>query len=583
MWQKAAQRIPDPPRLSWAADQPWVAEPTEWGPRHRRRTTVGGLLKITRHRILILVVIADILLVALLWRVTHPARGRVDDRVGLIPAYDEQQYGRYLDQVQSESGIDIRIALVPDTRGRPPEQYALALMRDLGVGRETGGRGLLILYDTLARSMRIEVGPKLEGILPDAFVGYLMREHVDAFFGAGRPELGLRTTLFMIHWRIRMARLGEEYDPSFEEYVRDVRRLGAGGGASGRIALDSGLARLINRTGDTAASGYFRPQPSVEAAYLRHQEWLALGGGQMDVPLFTPASRTFLQQRLPLSPAFNAYLLAGEYGRRYQVDRRGDLAMVFYTDDPFLSPKFFRRTPEGWQMDVVAEVANSQETVGFWWTWRLRVSGDDFSRVFADRYTPMNVPGVPDYYRVAGGDNRALTIRGTADPVASELDPGADPVVMPSLDALPGVEWLTVRQAAERIQGARGQPSIVLLYGTWNEQTRGQFPEIVRLARFCRERGMEFLAFQKDASYRAIADFPGFPRRHDAPFPALQLYPWRSGLLDATMGELGIRVGTRWSPPLVAVLDRDGRVVWQAQGVTDWEAVAATAAGLVPD
>ena len=36
-------------------------------------------------------------------------------------------------------------------------------MRDLGIGRETGARGLLILYDTLARAMRVEVGPRLEG------------------------------------------------------------------------------------------------------------------------------------------------------------------------------------------------------------------------------------------------------------------------------------------------------------------------------------------------------------------------------------------------------------------------------------
>jgi len=527
-----------------------------------------------RRSVLLLVLAFDVLLVALLWRATRRPPGRVNDQVGLIPAYDERQYSAYLDQVQSESGIDIRIALVPEGTGQSPEQFALATMRELGIGRETGGRGLLILYDTLAHTMRIEVGPKLEGILPDAFVGYLMREHVDAFFGAGRPELGLRTTLFMIHWRIRMARLGEEYDPSFEEYVRDVRRLTSGGGASGRVALDSGFAGFINRTGDTAASKYFRPQPTVEAAYRRHQEWLALAGGQVDVPLFTSGSRTYLQ-RLPLSPAFNAYLLAGQYGHRYKVDERGDLAMLYYTDDPFLSPKFFRRTPAGWQMDIVAEVANSQETTGFWWTWRLRVSGDDFSRIFADRYTPMRVPGVDDYYRVAGGDNRALAIRGAAGSVVSELDRGADPGVIPSPDALPGVEWLTVREAAERIRGVRGRPSVVLLYGTWNEQTREQFPDIVRVARYCRERGIEFLAFQTDASHRAIADFPEFLRRHDAPFPALQLYRWRSGLLDGTMGELGIHVGGRWQPPLVALLDRDGRVVWQAQGVTDWAAVQA--------
>jgi uncharacterized protein len=536
-----------------------------------------------RRTVIVLVLVLDVLLVALFWRTTAGPPRKVDDRVGIIPAFDERKYNEYLVQVQSESGIDVRIALVPDTRGQPLEQFALRAMRELDVGRETGGRGLLIVYDTLAHAMRIEVGPKLEGILPDAFVGYLMREHVDAFFGGGRPELGLRTTLFMVHWRIRMARLGEEYDPSFEEYMRDVRRLASGGGASGRIARDSGVAGFINTSGDAAASAYFLPQPSVEAAYRRHHEWLAMGGGQVDVPLFTPASQTYLR-RLPMSPAFNAYLLATEFGRRYTVDQRGDLAMLYYTDDPFLSPKFFRRTADGWQMDVFAEVANSQEAAGFWYTWRLRVSGDDFSRVFADRYTPMAVPGVDDFYRVAGGDNRALTIRGNASPVESELHrPKPAGARSPPDSGAVAVEYLTVREVAERVRNARGRPAVVVLYGTWNEQTRGQFSEIVRVARSCREQGVEFLAFQKDANPRAVADLPVLLARHRAPFPPLQLHPWRSGLLDATMGELGIRVGRQWRPPLVAVLDRDGRVVRQAQGVTDWEAVQAACRSVAGD
>jgi uncharacterized protein len=528
------------------------------------------------RRIVLLIVLSAVLIVALFWPVISGTSPHLDDRVGLIPKTDEVQYNRYLEWVQSESGIDIRIVLAPDSRGSTPEQFALATMRDLKIGRQTGARGLLILYDTLARAMRVEVGPKLEGILTDAFVGYLMREHLDAFFNSGRPELGLRTTLFMIHWRIRTARLGKEYDPSFEEYIRDVRRLASGGGASGARDTGPGAARLINRSGDTAAALHFRPKPSVEAAYRLQQEWLALGGGQVDVPLFTPASRKYLLG-LPLSPALNEYLLAAEYGRSYLVDERGDLAMLYYTDDPFLSPKFFRRTLEGWQIDVVAGVRNSQEVVGMWYTWRLRVSGDDFSRLFADLYTPMLIPGTDHFYRVAGGDNRALTIRGTSKNVESEFGSNRITGAESLTDGVPGVEYLTVRRAAERIRGARGRPTVVLLYGIWNEQTQRQLPGIVRVARTCRKRGIDFLAFHTDYLPRAIEALPDTLRKYGAPFPTVQLYRWRSGMLDATMNELGIRVGLSWRPPLVAVLDREGEVVWQAQGVTDWTAVEKTA------
>ena len=532
-----------------------------------------------RRVVLLLLLGIDLLILLVLWPSLRGPTRRVDDQVDLIPAADERQYNKYLDWVENESGIDIRIVLAPTIGGQAPEQFALAAMRDLGVGRRTGGRGMLVLYDTSARTMRIEVGPKLEGILPDAFLGYLVRQHLDPVFGAGRPELGLRTTLFMLHWRIRLARLGEEYDPSFEEYLRDVRRVAVGGGASGAVATGRATARLAGAAGDTALSARFRPQPTVEEAYRLQEEWLALGCRDVNVPLYTPASREHLRT-LPLSPAFCSYLLATEYRRTYKVDERGDLALLYYVDDPFVSPHFLRHTREGWQMDIVAEVRNTQEAVGTWYTWRLRVSGDDFSQVFADLYTPMRMPGADDFYRVAGGDNRALVIRGRSAPVESELAAGTRPKAASITDGVPGVEYLTVRQAAERIRGAKGRAAVVLLYRTWNDQTRGQFGEIARVARTCRERGVEFLAFHTDPHPRAVDGLPALLRRHDAPFPAVQLYQWRSGMLDGTMAPLGINVGMSWLAPLVAVLDRDGNVVWQEQGVTDWGAVERVAAGV---
>jgi hypothetical protein len=231
---------------------------------------------------------------------------------------------------------------------------------------------------------------------------------------------------------------------------------------------------------------------------------------------------------------------------------------------------------------MAAEVANTQETVGFWYTWRLRVSGDDFSRVFADRYTPMLMPGtgVYDFYRVAGGDNRALVIRGNARTVESELAPNTVPAAESYTDGVAGVEYLTIRQAAKRIRAAKGAPAVVLLYGTWNEQTQGDLPDIVRAARTCRDHGIAFLAFHTDNLPRAMDTLPLLLRQHDAPFPAVQLYRWRSGMLDGTLAPLGIRVGRSWSPPLVAVLDDQGAVVWQSQGVRDWAAVERIAAGL---
>ena len=530
-----------------------------------------------RRKVLLAVALLDLLILAAAWRWHRDVEpNRVVDRVGLISAAEQRSYNFFLEQMHRESGIDLRIVLVPTVGNSTPEQFALATMRELGIGQGSGRRGLLIVYDALARTMRVETGPKLEGILPDAFVGYLMREHLDPFFKDGSPDLGLRTTLFMIHWRVRMARLGEEYDPSFEAYVRDVRRLAAGGGASARMLASGSRTGFINRWADSAAKAFFRPQPTVEEAYRRHLEWLALGGGQVDVPLFTKESQQFYE-RLPLSPAFNAYILATEYGRSFAIDERGALAMLFYTDDPLLSPKFFRRTPAGWQMDVWAEVINSQETVGFAYTWRLIVSGDEFSWAFADRYMEMKVPDITDYFRVAGGDNRTLPIGSARLPVASEEVMPQSRGPQPAISRGPGVpslQWITVDDAAARIRAARGHPAVVLLYAIWNDQALDAMPAIVRAAERCRSAGAEILAFQTDQEWRAVSQLPGRLAAERAPWPPLQIRQWPSGHFAATMGPLGIGIGkSSFLPPLVAVFDRNGSVVWQEQGVTRWDAV----------
>jgi hypothetical protein len=191
----------------------------------------------------------------------------------------------------------------------------------------------------------------------------------------------------------------------------------------------------------------------------------------------------------------------------------------------------------------------------------------------------MDVFGADDFYRVAGGDNRPLVIKGGADAVESEL--ASRPRRAPSADSKPGaIEQLTVFEVADRIRKIRGRPGLVLLYNTRNPDARAQFADIVRVAEECRSRGIEVLAFHVPEDSSTVAGLDGFLARHAAPFPPLLIYGWRPGLLDATMAGLGIQIGQRWANPLVALLDQSGQVVWQAQGVTDWSAVQAAIEGL---
>jgi hypothetical protein len=277
-------------------------------------------------------------------------------------------------------------------------------MRTLGVGERDDRRGVLILADRESQQFRVEVGQGLEGVLPDAFMSYLVNEHVATLFRAGDPNIGIRLLLFMIHRRIREAILGEEYDPRPVIFIREPHRLAAGAGASTWAPLDTQYQAFLTSPTDSIAATYFVPQPTPEAAHLRYLELLALPRFYPDVSLFTPESRRYMAS-LPMSRAFMAYLLYGMIGHQTKVDVRGDLALVYYTDTPFISPHYLARGPDGWQIDIMAEMRNSLEVTGGKYTWLVRDSGDEFSRRFADRTIKIG-----KWHRIRGGDNRALRI-----------------------------------------------------------------------------------------------------------------------------------------------------------------------------
>ncbi|HEX9754157.1 MAG TPA: hypothetical protein VGA42_00540, partial [Gemmatimonadales bacterium] len=370
---------------------------------------------------------------------------------------------------------------------------------------------------------------------------------------AGNPSLGLRVTLFILHAHLRRAALGEEYDPRAADYIEDRRRLATGGGASASMPDTGSLGGFRTWVTTAEAKQRFVPQPTVEEAYRLWLEWLLSGGLEADVGLFTEQSRAYLVNR-GTTPAFTDLLLFLEYGHDHRIMVRGDLALLYFTDDPLLCPHFFRRNAEGWQMDMMAEVRNTRNYAGGAWSWGLVERDDDFTRTFIDRYTAIG-----SLLRVAGGDDRPIPIH------AAEVARWA---TQPEAREAPGVERITVTEAAERIAAVEGKPAVILLYPISDQRTQRLFPAIVQFARRCQALGVEVLAFSMDENWDpAVWELASFLREHEAPFPPIHLYRWPKGQLTRAMAPLGIHIDSTWRPPLVAVRDRDRRVVAQVDGI----------------
>jgi uncharacterized protein len=358
---------------------------------------------------------------------------RFIDEAGFIDDYNARMMEVQLQSIYNESGVDLRFIIAREISG-DLETYALRRARELGVGRDADKRGLLFVYDLSSpQRMRIEVGTGLEAIFPDGFAGYLMREQTAAFLAAGDRVIGLKMTLRVVLQRLREAALGRAYNPRVLAYITDSVRLAAGGGATaaGRVGRDLWSQQLGPAPMDVRAR--FGPQPTVAAAHTRYLEALRDGHLQPDLPLYTPGTHAVLR-RFPMTPPFRDLILFSEYGHSYTIVQRGDLAILFFTTTPLVSAHLFRRSPAGWQLDIDAEIRDTQEFVGAAYTWGMRLSGDDYTRAFADLYADCGpILGLDKkatgrrLLRPARGDNRRLPTRKGGFPASCDREAATQP------------------------------------------------------------------------------------------------------------------------------------------------------------
>jgi uncharacterized membrane protein YgcG len=328
------------------------------------------------------------------------------DRAGVIPLQDLPRFEQYMRWIMRESGVDVRFVFLPDTGGKSIELLAAELMDQLQIGGRTGHeRGVLLLYDMQGRRLKVEVGYGLEGWLPDAFVNYLVQDHARMFFSSGDLSLGLRLMLRLLQHRIREAVIGNDFDPRALDKIQPLSHLSGGAGVSAAMGLRDGAAAAPPAAAVDPMA--FPAGNSPTDAYYRYLDWLSRWPNSPQVELFTPDSRNYLAS-LHISPAYAEFILLAEYGKHFQVVERGDLALLYFTDTPFVSPHFFVRQDGSWRMDLAAEVRDTREHVGGEYTWAYRGENDNYTRTFGDLLTTLK-----GYRRIRDGDNRALTIRGS--------------------------------------------------------------------------------------------------------------------------------------------------------------------------
>lgn len=378
------------------------------------------------HWIMIIIGIASILIGYRLWekdRSYHEIHHRIltnnprepihhiyDHAHVLFPDYYERRLDDYMETILQESDVDLRFVTIQGTGPTTIEDLATSLVDELQVGAKTRHkRGMLFLFDTEKNQMKVEVGYGLEGYFPDIFIHYLINRHLKMFFEYDNKLFGIQLLVRMLHHRIREAILGDDFDPRVLDILTNEGRLSGGAGVSSTMQ-----AEKIGRPFPTYQlredeRHCYAAQKTPAETYAVYMQWISQPIFDPQVDIFTKDSQRYLS-RLPISPAYSDFIILCEFGKRYHIVERQDLAILYFTSTPFTTPLFFIKQHGVWRMDIMAEVLNAHEVLGKQYTWTYTGENDIYTRAFGDLLN--NFQGS---LRFRDGDNRPLVIRSSRE------------------------------------------------------------------------------------------------------------------------------------------------------------------------
>lgn len=115
----------------------------------------------------------------------------VQDYAGVISQSDRQKMLGIGQDLDNKTTAQVAVVTVKSLNGYPIEDYALAVLRQWGVGNKAKNNGVLMVIATEDRASRIEVGYGLEGVLPDGLTGRIQDQYMLPYFKKGNYSAGI--------------------------------------------------------------------------------------------------------------------------------------------------------------------------------------------------------------------------------------------------------------------------------------------------------------------------------------------------------------------------------------------------------
>ena len=124
--------------------------------------------------------------------------GPVVDLAGAFTQSENAQISASLMQFKRKYGPQIQVVTIPKLQDETIEGFSIKIADKWKLGSKDKDDGVLLLIATQDRKVRIEVGQGLEGDLPDALAGKIIRAGIIPFFKKGQINVGVLTGLGMI-------------------------------------------------------------------------------------------------------------------------------------------------------------------------------------------------------------------------------------------------------------------------------------------------------------------------------------------------------------------------------------------------
>lgn len=132
--------------------------------------------------------------------------GHVNDFAGVMNAPDRSATESLLTELEQKTGAQIAVVSLKSLDGGQIDDFATRLFERWGIGQKGKDNGILLLVSIGDRKVRIETGYGLEGALPDAAAGRIIREVIAPAFRQGDYSGGLRSAATVL-----AATVAEEY------------------------------------------------------------------------------------------------------------------------------------------------------------------------------------------------------------------------------------------------------------------------------------------------------------------------------------------------------------------------------------